>query len=493
VTTTGGGTVIIALCDTAEDTGTHAIQSYYLGSTVIQGSSAVAGITAGTLQYQPPVGYGFSSGTAFVIREAIKTTAPTVGYYLRKFNQTLGSNMWNATLIAPFTSHDDQSVYGPMSGIQLGADGLKYESSIGVWLGGDYRVGTMGTIDASLRVASVWLVNDASGSVYSAPFGSAGGTTSSYVVRARSICYVPGIGTALGTVHAFGQVDGQPRWCQYTVGSASITAVSTATGNEAMIAQDISASDILSSFYSSSATAVMLWNSASRSFNAVDRTLGTVLGVAPLESIGSFPQPTNGNDGKCDFKSGWAGGDYVSSILTYRGTQANATFFSAATAIAGSAGYVSLAGAGTATTMVWANSGGIVASNTIAGIASIAIGSASTGRMINFRKSAQPINVSASSGYWLSNSFNNATSAINRTDGLASAPALGAFILPAGATATVTFRSRAYNRSGPTFSNLTTDNPAFMGTAVTGGNNGTATWLTAGGTVSFTADVITLA
>jgi hypothetical protein len=32
-----------------------------------------------------------------------------------------------------------------------------------------------------------------------------------------------------------------------------------------------------------------------------------------------------------------------------------------------------------------------------------------------------------------------------------------------------------------------------MGTAVTVGNNGTATWLTAGGTVSFTADVITLA
>lgn len=496
LTLTGGGTVIISMVDTAEDTNTHAIQSYYLGSTVIQGSSAVAQTLAGTTDYDFPIGYGFGSGTAFVIREAIKTTSPSQAYYLRKFNQTLGSNMWNVTLISAFSSTTNHNGRGPFACYQQGNDGAKYEASIGVWIGGDDRVGSMGTSDASLRNASVWLVNDASGSVYSAPFGSANaGLTANDRAVIRSIVYVPGIGTALGTVHAFGAVDNQPRWCQYAVGSASISAVSTATGSNAFIASKIDPTAIRHSFYAASATAVALSTvSDNNSTVWLDRTLGTVLAVAPFAPDTSpIRYTSNGNDGYLDFKTGWAA-QPRDRYVAFFGTNANATFATYGTTFFAASGVVTmLAGAGSATHIVWGHSAGTLTVSPIAGIAQVAIGSASTGRMITFRDSVMPINVSASSGYWIGNATNNASQGVSyNSNGLRVAPALPTLVLPAGATATVTYRSRQYNVNNATFTSVNTDNPSALSTAVTRGV-GTATWMTAGGTATLFADVITLA
>lgn len=491
-TLTGGGTVIIALCDTNADTGTHAIQSYYLGSTVIQGSSAVAQITAGTTQYNYPQGYGYASGTAFVIREAVKTTSPQQGYYLRKFNQTLGSNMWNATLINPAgnTLSTNYNSNGPFYQT-TSSDSTKYEASIGVWIGADWRLGSMGTTDASLRVASVWVVNDASGSVYSATFGSAGvGTTGNHVARIRSVVYVPGVGTALGTVHAFGFVDNQPRWCQYAVGSASITAMSTADGISSMIAKTISADDIRYSFYASSATAVGIYDTNLDAYVFLDRTLGTVLARTANESSFVVPYGSNGNDGYFDLNTGWVAQNN-SNVLNHRGTNANASHTTFGTTFAGSASYPMTAGAGSATTVVWASDGGVIASHPIAGIASVSIGSASTGRMITFTDPTAPVSISASSGYWIGNQMNS--NAVTHTiDGLRRTPYIPTFVLPAGASAVVTYRSRAFNRDNATTTSLTTDRPSALSTAITVGS-GTATWITAGGSALMTADVITLA
>ena len=492
---TGGGTVIIALCNTVADTGTHAIQSYYLGSTVIQGSSAIAGITAGTITYEYPHGYGYSSGTAFVIREAVKTTSPQQGYYLRKFNQTLGSNMWNATLINPAsnTLSASYSDRGPFYSTSNSGDTIKYESTIGVWIGGDFRSGAMGTTDPSLRVASVWIVNDASGSVYSASFGSAGnGTSTNENARIRSVVYVPGVGTALGTVHAFGIVDQQPRWCQYTVGSASISAVSTATGASAMLANKLMASDVEQAFWSATGSAIGVCDIDSRAYTFFDRTFGTVLSTTIAQFPTVIPITSNGNDGWLDMKTGWCGRP-VSSRATMRGTATNATFSSFGSAYALNSGYIMFAGAGSSTTFVFANTGGLITTTPIAGIAQIAIGSASTGRMITFRDMRQPINVSASSGYWIGDQ-SYGVSASNRivTDGIRVEPKLPTLVLPAGATALVTYRSSVYNRDNTTYTSSNSDNPRAISTAVATGD-GTATWLTAGGTATMYADVITLA
>jgi hypothetical protein len=487
VAVTGGGTVIIALCDTGEDTGTHAFQAYYLGSTVIQGSSAVAPVTAGTIYYDYPLGYGFSSGTAFVIREATKTTAPANVFYLRKFNQTLGSNMWNATLLASFSSTIDFGSYGPFSSYQIGRDNGKYESSIGVWIGGDYRRGDMGTAQAT---ASVYVVNDASGSVYSAPFGACGGTTSASIADTSSVCYVPGIGTALGTVHAFGNVDGNARWVKYTVGSASITAVSTATNNDAMIAGAVPADRISASFWHPSATAIALYDSGGDSFVFVDRTAGTVLSITPKEVESTTPRASNGNDGIFDYKTGWGGGP-ADSISQYRGVYGNATMWCMGTAFRAVNGNMYRAGAGSATTFVYAASAGRLTTTPIVGVAQVAIGSASTGRMITFPSVNHPINISASSGYWIGEPYQNAAVSNNVEGqvGLIYNPRLPTLVLPAGASAVVTYRTRAYDASKAAASS---DNPAAIGTSVYQ-TAGTALWLTSGGTASLFANVISLA
>lgn len=485
MTVTGGGTVVIALMDLGYDTGTHAIQAYYpIGGTTIQGSSAVAPATAGTVGYQYPVGYGFSSGTAFVIREAVRTSAGTQSIVLRKFNQTLSSNMWNATIYsAHINSYDnsDRSL-GPLGGGQ--ERGPKYEPSIGIWYGGDYRNSTMGTGDASRYVANIYVINDASGSVYSAPFGSAQNGVYTYTT-----VYVPGIGTAAGTIHAWGYVGGTETWAQYTVGSASITAVSTATYMSSWAGGVLQPQLMKGAFWHSQATAICFIAYGGRFFT--DRTGATAIAKPPKVGIFTYTQnqATNGYDGAVDRTTGWA----ATYDIQYFGTAANQSSVSWGTAFGlftTSVSYESvLVGAGSATHIAWSVGNGQVSLMPIAGTASIAIGSAATGRIISFESAQPPINVQFSDGFWLTDTSINQTSGIY-DEGAVAFPKTPAFVLPAGASAVVTYRSLAWNRAS---AGSVYQAPYNFGTALASGAAGaTATVLTSGGSVSHKLNVISL-
>lgn len=474
---TDGGTVIIAITDTAFDTGTHAFQSYNLGATAIVGSSAVVQITAGTTGYSLPIGYGYSSGTAFVVREAVRTSGGTNSFVLRKFNNALTSNMWNATLLSGFVNASvDPSDLSKGPGAGQRARNFKYESSVGIWYGGDYREAGWGTGDASLRVAKVWVVNDASGSVYSAAFGSA--DASSGPAYTNSVAYVPGVGTALGTVHAWGRVNGTVTYCKYTVGSASITADSTAVGAAAAIWGVIDPEEVSQAFWISSATALAV--SCDQRFFFLDRSAGTILATTPNmpdDYIGS--SSTNGNDGHLHFPSGWS--TMYQSTVSRMGIHANSTYYNGGTTLYYSAGNVISGGAGSATHFIAASPGGRISTFPFCGEATLTIGSASTGRLINLEPVAHFVTaISASDGYWTANPGTVMSYGIRRD-------LYPSLVLPAGATAVIRVRNTI------SYDALTgIDFPPTLGTAFVAGTV-TAAWMTAVATATMTARVITLA
>jgi hypothetical protein len=228
--TTGGGTVIIQAL-TANSTGGQTFYRRAIDTNSVVASTALAPATAGTVS-QRAGGYGFSAGTAFVVLESGHTGSPGVHTVtLRKINVAMSSVMWSTQLftgatLAGFTG--SQSSTGPLVASQ---GQLRYASGPGIWYGGDYRSYLHGA--GTPQIASVWVVNDVSGSAYSAPFGSAAGTAGEWnSARVRGCVFVPSSTAATdGTIYAWGPVGGTPRFVTYTVGSASISAVSTAIGS----------------------------------------------------------------------------------------------------------------------------------------------------------------------------------------------------------------------------------------------------------------------
>ena len=124
--------------------------------------------------------------------------------------------MWNTAIV--------NRVSAAVSTIPFYTNNCKYEPSIGIWYSWE------GLLSNASNTAMVYIVNDVSGSVYSAPFGTTSTNDKAIVDLAQ---YVPPSGAGNGTVYAWGTVVPSSgtityRRVTYSVGSASITAVSTA-------------------------------------------------------------------------------------------------------------------------------------------------------------------------------------------------------------------------------------------------------------------------
>jgi len=218
-TFSGGGTQIYAV-QRVSSTSAPTLQRYVLGSNTVASSTAIASlIVAGTVQRVEPMGYGFNSGTAVLLAETVAaSTSGNRAVTLRKFNQTLTSNMWNTTVVSGIPS-------AAVSVLPFYSSNCKYEPSIGIWYSYD------GYLSSGNYTAVVYVVNDVSGSVYTASFGTTSTNQKCEIVAAQ---YVPSAGAGNGTIYAWGSVVDAGgtinyRRVAYEVGSASITATGTVT------------------------------------------------------------------------------------------------------------------------------------------------------------------------------------------------------------------------------------------------------------------------
>jgi hypothetical protein len=221
--TTSGGTVVIASRFTQTTAGL--INSFNLDVAASAASTSLSPATAGTTTFWVG-GYGFSPGTAFVVLETGKSGSNQT-VTLRKINTAMTSVMWSTQLLSAAYTGTQYDTYAPMSPAR---GGIRYAAGPGIWYGGDGRMYQHGA--GTGQISSVWVVNDVSGSAYSAPFGSAAGTAAtSKSSETTGLLFVPSSTAATnGTIHAWGNNAGTPRYCTYAVGSASITALSTADG-----------------------------------------------------------------------------------------------------------------------------------------------------------------------------------------------------------------------------------------------------------------------
>ncbi len=196
-------------------------------------TSSVSPVAAGTVISDMIGGAGFAAGTAFVVKENYGSGG-TWNTRIRRFTTAL-TNSWTTTLTT-FGQSGNQSEYiGPFGGAQEQC--IKWAQGPGIWYGGDYRTTGLSarTGESGAGTVSIHIINDVSGSAYSAPFGTASG---SYAAATYATVFVPSVGTATsGTIHAWGNVTNAAntgtefRYCTYSVGSASITALSTAVSD----------------------------------------------------------------------------------------------------------------------------------------------------------------------------------------------------------------------------------------------------------------------
>ncbi len=280
----GGGTELYAV-SYVQATGGRDIYRFNLNSAVLAASTTNTLAVGGTLQFVETMGYGFASGTAMHYSEDVAlTTSGNRTITLRKYNNTLASNMWNATI---WNAKTDASSYNTRPFYQ---GNYAYVSSIGIHYSWDsYNADSAGT-------SLVYVVNDVSGSVYTAPFFVSSATSRGGVNFAL---YVPPVAAGNGTIYAWGTsvtATGSTvsfHRIAYEVGSASISAVSTATtsygwagfqkGNTTTSAP---IQPIFNGWWDSACTAIVLntrvsvldgYTSAANMILGLDRTAGTVL------------------------------------------------------------------------------------------------------------------------------------------------------------------------------------------------------------------------
>lgn len=399
LTTTGAGTVVVGIGSADYGvTGGHRLTTYTTGSTaILAGGTVWANVVAGTATMVGS-GQGFATATSqgFLIQEfSQSSTALTIT--MRKFTNAL-VNSWNTTVftgtvsaaalgfapygrIGPFGSGMNQG--GPQN------NAGKWAAGPGIWYGGDQRMPEYFVTAGTQQQCSMWIINDASGSAYSAPFGSAstaGGNRS----MIQAYVFVPSSTAATnGTIHAWGVNNESARYVTYAVGSASISAIATAdyTYNGA------TSGNIHGNFYYpvvgrineavwiESESKVMVVNGNGVTFT--DRTMGTVLhhsynrqGLS-LTSLG-LPGIGNLSTGGFDPITGYAmRSSQLTVIPSYDGMAAPFAEF-----LALPSGYTSLwtiCGAGSATFIIAnAVTGGTTYRWDIAGIAKVQLDASST-------------------------------------------------------------------------------------------------------------------
>ena len=390
VTTTGNGSVVVAVRtpDTGSASG-HEIATYTTGGTVKTGGTAWANVVAGTAWFIA-AGQGFATATSegFVIREVSKT-GTTQTTTIRKFTNTL-TNSWNTQLFTGTVDAGSLSEGGPFS--QLNGYGASYvagrwAAGPGIWYGNDYRAASVFSTSGTTQICSMWIINDSTGSAYSAPFGSA---TSGNGAQIAASVFVPSSTAATnGTIHAWGYNNASARYVTYAVGSASISAVATAdytfTGaNWSNITDNFVfpiVGRIADAVWLESASRVMVTTVDTVRF--LDRTLGTVLAESQDRNVVrgyNLGRNTMGNidTGNFDPTSNIIinDGQYVTILGSYDGMAApfnNLTQFPA--------GYTStstLCGPGSATFAIGVNSSGTVLRWDLAGYAKVQLDASST-------------------------------------------------------------------------------------------------------------------
>lgn len=226
--TTGGGTVIVGTKPLTTTSSYNVLRVSASGNAINAVATASFSVSAAGTNAITLSGMGFNSGTVFLSAENSGTGATSASVVIKKIEVGMGAGatLWTTTLLnAVATTDTSYSDRGPFG---YAAQGGRYAPGPDIWYSGDYRSGLYGA--GTARIASVWVVNNTSGSAYSAAFGSAG-TLVGQVAGATAVVFVPSSTAATdGTIHAWGVVVGVPRYCTYAVTGTSITALSTADG-----------------------------------------------------------------------------------------------------------------------------------------------------------------------------------------------------------------------------------------------------------------------
>ena len=248
------------------------------GATSYIATSSVSPVAAGSVICDIVGGAGFAAGTTFVVKENFGSGG-TWTVYLRKFTSAL-TNSWNTTLATFSLTGNMGETLGPFGKIH-GTGGIQWIQSLGVWYGGDHRDTAMATATTGgAGTASMWIINDSTGSAYSAPFSTA---TSTVAAGIAANVFVPSEGTATGgTIYAWGN---QPnangrrdfRRVAYTVGTASITAASTAIKPQEVPWENHTSANVLPiwAIWDSARSQIVL--AFNGSIMGLDRTAGTIL------------------------------------------------------------------------------------------------------------------------------------------------------------------------------------------------------------------------
>jgi hypothetical protein len=316
----GGSTFMTITNNNNYSASTRVLRTWDIGNTTQVASVTLSPVAAGTTIVDQIGGAGFAAGTSFVVKENLGSGG-TWTNYLRKFTRG-GTNSWNTTL-ATFSLTGNQSEYfGPFGGYPDTSP--HWSQTLGAWYGGDYRAIAMATATTGgAGTVSIWLVNDVSGSAYSAPFGTASSTISAFTYCTVFVPDNSGTPTA-GTIHAWGRVQNSGntasvyRYCKYTAGSASITAASTADNTL---------------FGASDSPDWAIWDSTNEQIllanrfgiRALDRTGGTVLWRTPANAQGRIADMQYGSrhlllmgaggqdapvEQHYDLQTGWSIGGY---------------------------------------------------------------------------------------------------------------------------------------------------------------------------------------
>ena len=277
----GGSTFMTITNHNNYSASTRVLRTWDIGNTTQVASVTLSPVSAGSTIVDQIGGAGFAAGTSFVVKENLGSSG-TWATYLRKFTRG-GTNSWNTTL-ATFSLTGNQSEYfGPFGGYPDTSP--HWSQTLGAWYGGDYRNTGMATATTGgAGTVSIWLVNDVSGSAYSAPFGTASSTNQAFTYCTVFVPDDSGTPTA-GTIHAWGvarnaaNTGNDYRYCKYTAGSASITAASTAN-NTLFGAGDSPDWAIWDS------TNAQILLASKFGIRALDRTGGTVLWRTPANAHG---------------------------------------------------------------------------------------------------------------------------------------------------------------------------------------------------------------
>jgi hypothetical protein len=241
-------------------------------------TQTVAPVVAGSVICDIVGGAGFQAGTTFVVKENYGSGG-TWTVYLRKFTSAL-TNSWNTTIATfSFTGNMGETI-GPFGSYE-GTGGIEWVQSLGIWYGGDYRpIGFSTATTGGAGTVSMWIANDASGSVYSAPFSTA---TAGALAAISASVFVPATGTATGgTIYAWGvQPNANNRYdfrrVAYSVGSASISAVSTAIKPQEIPWENHNSSGVLPNWAIWDTTRSQIVLGFNGAIMGLDRTAGTIL------------------------------------------------------------------------------------------------------------------------------------------------------------------------------------------------------------------------